>query len=92
MNPVVTYFPRPLNFGGLYSEKCGTGLELLNDARRERMRADIAMLRRPKAGGDEVWDAAGTCRETSSPGTSGIMRNSAEPLNPKTTKGMDFSP
>jgi len=74
MNPVVPYFPRPLNFGGLYSEKCGTGLELLNDARRERMRPDIAMLRRPKAGGDVIRDADVTGRETSSPGTSGIMR------------------
>jgi len=72
MSPVVPYFPYPQNFRGHYSEKCGTGPELLNDGRRERMRSDIAMLRSPKAGGDEVWDAAGT---RSSPGTSGIMRN-----------------
>ncbi len=48
--------PRLPNFRGHYSEKCGTGLELLNDARRERMRSNIAMLQRPKAGGDVVWD------------------------------------
>jgi len=75
MNPVVPYFPHPPDFRGHYSEKCGTGLELLNDVRREQMRADIAMLRRPKAGGDVIWDAAGTGRKTSSPGTSGMMRN-----------------
>jgi hypothetical protein len=43
-------------------EKCGTGPELFNDARRERMRQDIARLQRPKAGGDVVWDADGTGR------------------------------
>jgi len=40
-------------------EKCGTGLELFNDLRREQMRSDIAMLRRLKAGWDAVWDAGG---------------------------------
>ena len=64
MSPVVPYFPRPPNFRGHYSEKCGNGLELLNDVRRERMWSNIAMLRRPKAGGDVIWDAAGTGRET----------------------------
>ena len=75
MSPVVPYFPRFRNFRGHYSEKCGTGPELFNDVRREQMRSDIAMLRRPKAGGDVVWDAAGTGREMFSPGISGKMRN-----------------
>ncbi len=59
MSAVVPYFPHPRNFRGHYSEKCGTGPELPNDARRERMRSNIAVLRRPKAGGDVVWDAGG---------------------------------
>ena len=37
-------------------EKCGTGPELLNDHRRERMRSYGEMLQRPNAGGDVVWD------------------------------------
>ena len=61
--PVVPYFPCPPNFRGHYSEKCGTGPELFNDARQEWMRSNIAMLRRPKAGGDVVWDATDTGRE-----------------------------
>ncbi len=75
MSPDVPYFPNTRNFRGHYSEKCGTGPELLNDARRERMRSDIAILRRPKVGGDVVWDAMGTGREMFSPETTGIMRN-----------------
>jgi len=59
MSAVVPYFPHPGNFGGHYSEKCGTGPELPNDFRRERMRSNIAVLRSPKAGGDVVWDAGG---------------------------------
>jgi len=78
MSAVLPYFPRPQNFRGHYSEKCGTGPELLIDARRERMRSDIAVLRRQKRGGDVVWDAAGTGREMSSSGTSEITMNSTE--------------
>jgi len=62
INPVVPFFPRFPKFGGHYSEKCGTGQELLNDARREQMRSNIALLQRPKAGGDGVWNAAGSGR------------------------------
>jgi len=36
-NPVVSHFPRPLDFGGHNSEKCGTGPELLDDHPWERM-------------------------------------------------------
>jgi len=53
MSLVVPYFPRPPDFRGHYSEKCGTGPELLNDARRERVRPDIARLRRRKR--EEMW-------------------------------------
>ena len=60
MSPVVPYFPHPRNFRGHYSEKCGTGPELLNDARRERMRSDIAMLRRPNAEGTWFGTREGT--------------------------------
>ena len=60
MSLVVPYFPHPPDFRGHNSEKCGTGLELFNDFRREWMRSYLAMLRRPKAGGDGIWDAAGT--------------------------------
>ena len=59
-SPVIPHFPHPPNFRGHNSEKCGTGLELFNDFRWERMRSNIEMLRRPKAGWDVVWDAAGT--------------------------------
>src|SRR4030043_661719 len=58
-SPVIPHFPHPPNFRGHNSEKCGTGPELFNDFRRERMRSNIAMLQRPKAGWDVVWDAAG---------------------------------
>ena len=51
MSPVVPHFPRPPNFGGHNSEKCGTGPELLDDRRRERMRSYTAMLRRTIAEG-----------------------------------------
>jgi len=67
MSRVVPYFPRPQDFRGHYSEKCGNGPELLNNARWERVRPDIVRLRRPKAGGDVVWDAVTTGREMSSP-------------------------
>ena len=56
--PGCTLFPPPPDFRGHNSEKCGTGPELLNDARREQMRSYLAMLQRPKAGGGMVWDAA----------------------------------
>jgi hypothetical protein len=74
MSLVVPYFPRPPDFRGHYSEKCGTGPELLNDARREQVRPDIARLRRPKAGGDVVWDAAVPAGRCPHRGTSGIMK------------------
>jgi hypothetical protein len=61
-SPVIHHFLHPPNFRGHNSEKCGTGPELFNDFSRERMRSNIAMVRRPKAGGDVVWDAAGTDR------------------------------
>jgi len=78
-SPVIPHFPHPPNFRGHNSEKCGTGLELFNDFRRERMRSNIAMLRRPKAGWDVVWDAAGTGRgifQYPPREASGIKRNS----------------
>jgi len=59
-SPVVPHFPHPMNLRGHNSEKCGIGPELINDFRWERMRSNIATLRRPKAGWDMVWDAAGT--------------------------------
>ena len=52
MSPVVPYFPHPPDFRGHNSEKCGIGPELFNDFRREKMRSNIAMLRRPKGGGE----------------------------------------
>jgi hypothetical protein len=58
-----TSFSHPPNFRGHNSEKCGTGPELLNDHRWERMRLYIVMLRRPKAGGDVVCDVASADRE-----------------------------
>jgi hypothetical protein len=70
MSPVVPYFPHPPDFRGHNSEKCGIGPELFNDFRREKMRSNIAMLRRPKGGGNVIWDAAGTGWEKSSPATS----------------------
>src|SRR4030042_291489 len=73
---VIPHFPHPPNFRGHNSEKCGTGPELFNDFRRERMRSDIAMLRRPKAGGDVVWDAAGT-------GRGGILASSPKGVTDK---------
>jgi hypothetical protein len=54
--------PTPRILEAIILEKCGTGPELFNDFRRERMRSNIAMLRRPKAGWDGVWEAAGTGR------------------------------
>jgi hypothetical protein len=80
-SPVISHFPHPPNFRGHNSEKCGTEPELFNDFRQERMRVNIAMLRRPKAGWDVVWDTSGTGwgifqhppREAS-----GIKRNSTE--------------
>ena len=61
-NPVVPHFPRPPDFRGHNSEKCGTGPELLNNNRWERMRSYIVMLRRPIAGGDVIWDTASNGR------------------------------
>ena len=80
---VIPHFPHPPNFRGHNSEKCGTGPELFNDFRRELMRANIAMLRRPKAGWDVVWDAAGTGHgkfQHPPREASGIKRNSTEPF------------
>jgi hypothetical protein len=81
MSPVIPHFPHPPNFRGHNSEKRGTGLELFNDFRKERMRSNIAMLRRPKGGWGVIWDAAGTghgiipasSRESS--GIKGILQN-----------------
>ena len=78
---VVPHFPHPPNFRGHNSEKRGTGLELFNYFRKERMRSNIAMLRRPKAGWDVVWDAAGTGQgkfQHPHREASGIKRNSTE--------------
>ena len=78
---VIPHFPHPPNFRGHNSEKCGTGPELFNVFRRELMRANIAMLRRPKAGWDVVWDAAGTGQgkfQHPPREASGIKRNSTE--------------
>jgi hypothetical protein len=61
--PGCTSFLLPPDFRGHNSEKCGTGPELLNDPRRERMRSYIAMLRRLKAGGDVIGDLASIGRE-----------------------------
>jgi len=82
-SPVIPHFPHPPNFRGHNSEKCGTGLELFNDFRWERMRSNIEMLRRPKAGWDVVWDAAGTGRgifQHPPREASGIKRNSTEQI------------
>jgi len=70
--------PRPRNLRGHYDEKCGTGPELFNNARRRWMRSNIVMLRRPKAGGmrfetRRIPAGRYVCILT---GTSGIMRNS----------------
>jgi hypothetical protein len=70
-SPVIPHFPHPPNFRGHNSEKCGTEMKLFNNFRRERIGSNIAMLRRPKAGWDVVWDAAGIGRgdiPVSSPG------------------------
>ena len=86
-SPVIPHFPHPPNFRGHNSEKCGTGPELFNDFRREQMRSNIAMLRRPKAGWDVVWDAAGTGRgifQHPPREASGIKRNSIEQFFLKT--------
>jgi hypothetical protein len=83
MSPVVPHFPYPQVFRGHYSEKWGTGPELLNNARRERMRSKIAMLRRPKAGGNVIWDAGAPAGGYSSIylGMQQEKRNSTEQKN-----------
>gem|GEM_PF-2515574 len=94
MSPVVPYFPSPPNFRGHYSEKCGTGPELFNGFRRERMRSNIAMLRRPKAGWDVVRDAAGTGRgifQHTPRESSGIKRDSTEQILYKKIAGRTWS-
>jgi hypothetical protein len=65
-SPVIPHFPHPPNFRGHNSEKCGTGPELFNDFRRERMRSYIEVLRKQKAGSGVVWEVAGTGRGYSS--------------------------
>jgi hypothetical protein len=47
---ITPLFPHPSDFRGHNSGKRGTGLELLSDFRRERMRSNIAMLQKPKQG------------------------------------------
>jgi hypothetical protein len=59
-SPVIPHFPHPPILEVIIFEKYGTGPELFNDFRWVRMRSNIAMLRRPKAGWDVAWDAAGT--------------------------------
>jgi hypothetical protein len=58
-SPVIPHFPHLPNFRGHNSEKYGTGPELFNDFRWERMRSNIAMLRRPIAGWDVIWGSGG---------------------------------
>jgi len=78
--------PTPRIFEVIILEKCGTGPELFNDIQRERMRSDIAMLRRLKKQ-DGMW--FGTRRAPSRgifqhppQAASGIKRNSTEHKNP----------
>ena len=75
------FSPDPRILKVIISEKCGTGPELLNVPRRERMRSYISILRSPDAGDDMAWDAGSTglgiCLHLP-PGTSGIIRNSPE--------------
>jgi hypothetical protein len=66
-NPVVPHFPRTLDFRGHNSEKCGTGPEYTDDHRWERKRSYLAMVQRPRTGGDVVRDMAGTARGVCGP-------------------------
>jgi len=61
-SPVRPHFSHSQNFRGHNPEKCGTGPELLADPRRELKRSNMAIVWRTKAGGEVVWDAAGTGR------------------------------
>ena len=62
MSPVVPHIPTTRIFEVIIRKNAEPGRNNSNDRRRERMRSYIAMLRRPKAGGDVVWDAASTNR------------------------------